>query len=205
MTDDAPATRDRILDAAERAFADGGFAGARVDAIAAEAGVNKAMLYYYFASKEGLYRAVLERVFDAIQAVALERLATVDEENVGAFLAGYRAVLRSHPAFVRLAVRELAGGGERLLPLVAPRLQPVVGQAVVALERARVEGRLNPEVRGPLAIPVLVAPFLMFALAHPLLGAVSGLPADELRDLFDRTAEEILLHGLLRRAEEDTP
>ena len=86
--------------------------GARVHAIAAEAGVNKAMLYYYFASKEGLYRAVLERVIDRIQSVARERLGAVDEEHVGAFLAGYRAVLRSRPAFVRMEVRELADGGE---------------------------------------------------------------------------------------------
>jgi TetR/AcrR family transcriptional regulator len=53
--------RGRILDAAERAFADHGMAGARVANIASEAGVNKAMLYYYFGSKEELYEAVLER------------------------------------------------------------------------------------------------------------------------------------------------
>lgn len=56
----ADQTRAKILEAAERAFAGEGLAGARTDAIAAEAGVNKALLYYYFKSKEALYEAVIE-------------------------------------------------------------------------------------------------------------------------------------------------
>lgn len=54
-------SRAKILAAAERAFAGEGLAGARTDAIAAEAGVNKALLYYYFKSKESLYEAVIEQ------------------------------------------------------------------------------------------------------------------------------------------------
>jgi TetR/AcrR family transcriptional regulator len=53
-------TRAAILTAAERVFAESGLAGARTDAIAATAGVNKALLYYYFQSKERLYEAVVE-------------------------------------------------------------------------------------------------------------------------------------------------
>jgi TetR/AcrR family transcriptional regulator len=53
-------TRATILAAAEREFARSGLAGARTDVIAAKAGVNKALLYYYFQSKEKLYLAVLE-------------------------------------------------------------------------------------------------------------------------------------------------
>lgn len=53
-------SRERILAAAERAFAGEGLAGARTEAIAAEAKVNKALLYYYFKSKESLYEAVVE-------------------------------------------------------------------------------------------------------------------------------------------------
>jgi TetR/AcrR family transcriptional regulator len=53
-------SRAKILVAAERLFATDGLDGARTDAIAAEAGVNKALLYYYFKSKEALYEAVIE-------------------------------------------------------------------------------------------------------------------------------------------------
>jgi TetR/AcrR family transcriptional regulator len=69
QTRDAEATKSRILDAAEEEFAAAGLSGARTEAIAARTGVTKAMIYYYFDSKEGLYEAVLERAFrDHIEA-----------------------------------------------------------------------------------------------------------------------------------------
>jgi len=64
-------TRERILAAAEQAFAKAGFAGARMDVIAAEAGVNKALLYYYFESKDALYEAVMEDHFREFNRQAL--------------------------------------------------------------------------------------------------------------------------------------
>ena len=57
------ASRDAILQAALAEFAQEGLAGARMDAIADSAGVNKALLYYYFHDKESLYGAVLDRFF----------------------------------------------------------------------------------------------------------------------------------------------
>ena len=54
-------TRERILSAASKEFAARGFAGARVDAIAQRAAINKRMLYHYFGDKEGLFKAVLRR------------------------------------------------------------------------------------------------------------------------------------------------
>ena len=67
--------RDRILDAALTEFAAHGLAGARTERIAAAAGVNKALLYYYFESKEKLYVAALElsagRIRDSSMAVFL--------------------------------------------------------------------------------------------------------------------------------------
>src|SRR5215831_16286335 len=56
-------SRAAILKAAVREFAREGVAGARTDAIARSAGVNKALLYYYFKDKEALYQAVLDEVF----------------------------------------------------------------------------------------------------------------------------------------------
>src|SRR5215468_3848624 len=69
------ATRQAILAAAERVFAESGLAGARTDAIAAKAGVNKALLYYYFKSKDSLYQSVLEDHFREFNHQALELLS----------------------------------------------------------------------------------------------------------------------------------
>ncbi|MBL8700724.1 MAG: TetR family transcriptional regulator [Alphaproteobacteria bacterium] len=60
-------TRGRILDAATREFSSRGLGGARVDAIATRAGVNKRMLYHYFGNKEALFRAVLENAYEDIR------------------------------------------------------------------------------------------------------------------------------------------
>lgn len=62
-TRDAEATRARILAAAKKEFAKSGLGGARVDVIAEKAQANKRMIYHYFASKEGLFQAVLEAAY----------------------------------------------------------------------------------------------------------------------------------------------
>src|SRR5258707_1039188 len=69
-------SRDAILAAASRIFARSGLDGARTDAIAAAAGVNKAMLYYYFKSKDLLYFAVLENHFKEFHRRAMDVLAS---------------------------------------------------------------------------------------------------------------------------------
>jgi TetR/AcrR family transcriptional regulator len=72
---DAEATQAQILDAAEEEFARYGLAGAKIDAIAARTGVVKAMIYYYFNSKEGLYQAVMQRIGSELDT-AFEQLAS---------------------------------------------------------------------------------------------------------------------------------
>src|SRR5512132_2561490 len=61
------AARDAILQAAQREFAAKGLGGARVDEIAQRAGANKQLIYYYFGSKDDLYRAALEAVYAEIR------------------------------------------------------------------------------------------------------------------------------------------
>jgi TetR/AcrR family transcriptional regulator len=61
LTRNSEATRNQLLDAAEAEFAVTGLIAARMEAIAVRSGVTKATIYYYFQSKEELYRAVLER------------------------------------------------------------------------------------------------------------------------------------------------
>src|SRR4029077_21122425 len=68
-------SRDAILQAAVREFAREGIAGARTDAIARAARVNKALLYYYFKDKEALYGAVLDQVFGGLIACVGEALS----------------------------------------------------------------------------------------------------------------------------------
>jgi AcrR family transcriptional regulator len=101
MTDgEAAPRRDRILSAATLEFAHHGFAGARVERIAATAGVNKQLLFHYFGSKSGLHRAalksLLERFAPAGQAGSppAERLRDLTGQLV--------ATTEAHPALLAL-------------------------------------------------------------------------------------------------------
>ena len=101
---DNPETARRILSAAERVFAADGLAGARTEQIARAARVNKAMLYYYFDSKEKLYRAVFENLFrqagHTIQAAMPP--AASPRQAILAFVEGYFQFRIEHPNYARL-------------------------------------------------------------------------------------------------------
>jgi AcrR family transcriptional regulator len=132
-------TRARILSAARREFAAKGIAGARVDAIARRAGVNKRMLYHYFGNKDGLFVAVLQRTLD-------ERLAHVTGESpdTAGRLRGRSMFYAGSGDYVRLLMWEAL---ER--PAIEPADRPERATAYERL-RARVEadqeaGNLPPE------------------------------------------------------------
>src|SRR5271168_1408368 len=72
--DRAEQTRKAILDAAIREFSTHGLSGARTEAIAESAGANKALLYYYFKNKEGLYAAAIQEVSGKVVQDALAAL-----------------------------------------------------------------------------------------------------------------------------------
>jgi TetR/AcrR family transcriptional regulator len=105
----AEATKASILEAALKEFAEQGLAGARMDEIAKAASVNKALLYYYFESKQRLFVGVIQQAFllitDALRD-ALSRPAN-PKEKLLAFLDANFEVLAAHPLLARLLGHEL--------------------------------------------------------------------------------------------------
>src|SRR5215217_7201753 len=109
---------DRILAAAASEFAGRGYAGARVDRIAARARVNKAMLYYHFGSKQALYRTLLRNTFGAI-ASQLQHIAESPLPpalKLDAAIAALAAFIDAHAFFPSIMLREVAEGGSHLDP-----------------------------------------------------------------------------------------
>src|SRR5437899_3443632 len=107
---------DRILAAAALEFAERGFGGARVDRIARRARVNKAMLYYHFRSKQGLYRALLRRTFTRA-AARMQAIAAADAppaEKIDRVLAGVAELIRDQQLFPAIMLRQVAEGGAHL-------------------------------------------------------------------------------------------
>jgi TetR/AcrR family transcriptional regulator len=120
-------TRDRILDAAVREFSENGLAGARTEQIAAAAGVNKALLYYYYESKDKLYAAALEmvsaRVRDRSMAVFL-RDASPGERMLRAALDHFDRILtqREFQSLMQQEMMRLHRGEEGQLPILVKRV-----------------------------------------------------------------------------------
>src|ERR1700734_3311211 len=127
QADRAAETRTRILEAAIREFSENGLAGARTEHIATAAGVNKALLYYYFESKEKLYSATLEmvsgRVRDRSMAVFL-RDASPGERLLRAALDHFDRILtqREFQSLMQQEMMRLHKGEAGELPILIKRI-----------------------------------------------------------------------------------
>jgi TetR/AcrR family transcriptional regulator len=133
-------TRAAILEAALSEFATEGLAGARTDHIARAAGVNKALLYYYFEDKETLYGAALDHVFGSLAAAineVLEREMPPREKVLAAAAAHFDFVAHS-PIYPRLVQREMMRAGRAGSPhirrLVDSFMRPMMGRWLSVLE-----------------------------------------------------------------------
>lgn len=137
---DPEGTKRKILAAALQEFAALGIDGARVDKIAARAGVNKQLLYYYFGSKDGLFRAVLrERLVDRAPETALadrtgpERLAKLQDR------------LAAAPDWIRLLTWEALERSGRG-PVEQRARRATLEQWVGAVEEAQANGTLPADL-----------------------------------------------------------
>jgi TetR/AcrR family transcriptional regulator len=114
---------ERILHAAREVFIERGLGGARMQMIADRAGTNKALLHYYFRSKEKLYEAVLENILTTIGSALRGQLPTGNEvEDIRGLLRQivtvYINTFRANPDFPRFIMREFADGGAHLPRIV---------------------------------------------------------------------------------------
>jgi TetR/AcrR family transcriptional regulator len=159
----------RILDAAAVEFAERGYAGARVDRIARRARVNKAMLYYHFASKQNLYRALLRSTFGQV-ADELARIGQSDLPPAGrldAAVTTLAAFIEAHAFFPSIMLREVADGGVHLDPDTLAALAAVPAAFGTILQPGLASGRFVP--MHPLAAYfTAIAPILMFVASAPV-------------------------------------
>jgi TetR/AcrR family transcriptional regulator len=113
---DPAATRRKLLTAARREFARNGLAGARVDEIAARAGVNKQLVYHYFGDKDAIYLAVLEWVYEEIRAQErkLNLQGLPPQRAIRKLIEASFDHLAAHPDFIVLLNDENRGGARHV-------------------------------------------------------------------------------------------
>jgi len=112
-------TEEQILDAAKNVFQTKGMDGARMQEIADKAGINKAMLHYYYRSKQLLFEAVFKNAFSLLapQLNAILNDDSTIEEKVKKFTSNYISFIIKHPYLPNFIIQELNRNPEFILKL----------------------------------------------------------------------------------------
>ena len=173
-------TRSAILRAAIQEFADEGVAGARTDAIARAAGVNKALLYYYFKDKEALHGAALDQVFSGLAARVDEVLKQPlpPREKILAYAKAHFDYIAGWPIYPKLVQREMMragrGGSPHIRRLVDRYLRPVEEKLVAAIREGIERGEFR-KVDPLHFILSMVAMNVFYFGSAPVIAMITGM------------------------------
>ena len=165
-----------IFKAAAEEFAERGFEAAGVDRIAAHARVNKAMLYYHFGSKRGLYLEVLRHMFRAVgaRARAIADGPETADHKTDAWVAAIVEEAAARPWFPSIMLRELASGAPRFDPETFGMMNGVFAAVRDIILQGQREGRFR-DVDPLLSHLTIVPPILMFFARQRVLAAATTL------------------------------
>ncbi len=198
----AKAARDGLLQAAREHFAEHGFAGASLRAIAADAEVNTAMVHYYFKHKQGLFEAVVKESAQPLLArlQALAESPLNGEQCLQALVRLYIETLSAMPWMPRILVRDvLSSEGARRDFFI----QQVAGKAGVLLQtivakiaaHGDLRADLNPKLTVLSLISLCAFPFVAAPVVGPALGLQSG---EDWEQTMIRHINDLLRKGIMK-------
>ena len=181
---------DHLLDAALAVFAEDGLRGASLRAIARRAGCDPALIYYHFASKEGLFAALLQRRFPGVLRAVEILSATSDPrptaQRLWEVLLIYHQHLSQDPGIRALVRGEIVKGAEGVTTLIEGQMRPVV----TAIRRIFEQGLERKELRSDLQ-PTMATFFLVKMQLEILDVAPVMLPL-----FMDLSPEEAVVAGM---------
>lgn len=176
---DGPDLRSRLLDAAIVCYTRQGIAATALRSIAVEAGVNPALLHYYFGDKEQLQQAVIqERVMPAITTLRGHLIAAGDDvaKLIAGFVRGVGETVALHPWFPSLWVREVLCEGGALRDLLVDQIGPQLPQMLARkFAQAQREGQLNADLDPRFLVVSLVGLTLFPIAGAPVWQRVFGI------------------------------
>jgi len=172
-------SRAAILEAAVREFANEGVAGARTDAIARAAKVNKALLYYYFTDKEALYGAVLDQVFGGLTQSIHEALSRdlPPSKRILAYAGAHFDYIASNPLYPRIVQMEMmrAGRGRpaQFERIVNQYFRPIFTQIAKTIGDGISQGEFR-DVDPMNFIPSMISVIVFHFTSAPVLRVITG-------------------------------
>jgi AcrR family transcriptional regulator len=175
-------SRAAILKAAIHEFSHEGVAGARTDAIARAAKVNKALLYYYFKDKDALYGAVLDHVFSGLRT-AIEHQLDRDltpRERILAYAGAHYDYVASNPRFPRVVQANMMSAGiktrDQFQRVAKQYLVPIYTRVISLLQEGTDAGDFR-EVDPVHFMSAMVATIVTYFTQAPMMSLISGIDA----------------------------
>jgi len=172
-------SRAAILKAAAHEFAQHGIAGARTDAIAREARVNKALLYYYFKDKETLYGAVLDNAFSGLKDTVLRALDGngPPRDKIIAYVGAYFDFVASNQLYPRLMQREMMrareGQSQHIDKVIKNYIQPIFARVREVMREGIERGEFR-NVDPVHFVPSMVAVIVFYFSSAPMMQKIVG-------------------------------
>jgi len=172
-------SRAAILKAAAAEFAHQGIEGARTDAIARQARVNKALLYYYFKDKETLYGAVLDYAFDGLKAAVMPVLESnrSPREKILAYVGVYFDFIATNTIYPRLMQREMMRAREGRSPhldkLIKNYFQVIYQKLTAVLQQGIASGDFR-KVDIVHFVPSMIAMIVFYFSSAPVMQKIVG-------------------------------
>ena len=205
---DQETTREKIKAAALEEFVERGYDGARMQEIANRAGANKAMIHYYFQSKDVLFEAILRETFEEIFQLYSQIWSVEDqapEEVIAKTVRAHIQFLSEHLYLPRIIVRELNSNNPIVEKVMHDLFQQIgnnnILQAVDTLAAGIKAGKLR-KVDPKQTIWNIIGLNLFFFIAKPLLKAIwqeEFIDEEKLLARREKAIIDLLLYGLLPR------
>lgn len=192
-------TKQRILTAATQIFSDHGFNGARMDRIAAEAGVNKASIYYHIGPKQALYAAVLHTVMRN-SAARLKKRISADlppEKKLALYIRNFIQVVEDNPLIPPIVLRELASGGKDFPSIVIEEFMKTISLLEGILSEGADRGVFNS--MNPLLLHLMiVGPAALYNRVRRAASNRPDIPPDVLSSgILAERLDEVLVPRIL--------
>lgn len=191
----ALSTRDAVFDSAAVLFAKSGFDGVSVDDIARAAGVNKAMIYYHFADKLSLYRAVLADGLSRMGATADGIASSADGPviKLDRFIDAFVRMTEARPWMPSLMLREIAEGAPRLDAGTMSHMRLVISSFAAILAQGQESGVFR-RVHPILAYESVIGPIIINA-ARERVAAQPARTAADFPMLVAISHDDVIAHG----------
>ncbi len=185
-------TEQKIFDAAHEIFTQKGMDGAKMQEIADRAGINKALLHYYYRSKEKLYetvaRAIIGKALPALRQVIESELPL--EEKIRGFIQTYIEIISRNTFIPLFIISEINKHPDRFIDAVMPRDLPKPEFFFRQVEAEIAAGRIRPIKPQHLIVNVVslcVFPFV----GKPMIRILLGMSPGEMRLFLEERKNEV--------------